>query len=190
VLLKVHFPKTCIENGREVTVTPYLAEYLDFAKRMANFNEFFFIFMPHPRFREFNKKYSKEAERLLAIVENQPNAYIDFSDDFKPSLLNADFIVIDRSAVAVDAAFSGAPILFLSNADYDEPIVPPLQPLFNSYYHGTGAADIVKFLDMCKLGEDPLKEQRLAAIEECIPYHDGLCSQRILDDIYFSMLEE
>ena len=54
VLWKVHFPKVALVNGKLELFTPDVEQYLEFTKYIENDTENFYIFMPHPRFLEFN----------------------------------------------------------------------------------------------------------------------------------------
>lgn len=191
VLFKVHFPKIINENGRIVLVTPDIREYIEFANHIEDFDDFFFVFMPHPRFKEFTEEPNimYQTEELLDILNSKDNVYIDNSDDYRPSLVNADYIIVDRSAVMVEAGTVGVPVLYMFNKNFYEPMTDAIKPLINSYYLGTEYKDIVKFIEMCRTGKDPKKEIRETALKKCIPYFDGKCSERIKNDLYESILK-
>ena len=192
VLWKVHFPKVILEMGKVVMVTPYIKEYIAFAKKLNQYNDLFFVFMPHPRFKEFNEDMTvrQELACLYSTLEKADNAYIDDRDDYRNSLLNADCIIVDRSAVMVEAGCVGVPVLYMYNPDYKEPMTNAVELLIESYYQGTTCEDIEKFINMFRKGEDPLKAQREAAFAECIPYFDGQCGERIKEDIVQSLEKE
>lgn len=185
VLWKLHFPKEIIEEGRTVTVTPDLSVYIDFAGRLREFREFFFIFMPHPRFlsAKTGPEQAGKIRKLFDTVSEQDNAFVDMRDDYRESLINADYIIIDRSAVMVEAGALGGPVLYMSNAEYYEPVTEAIRPLIDSYYQGTSAEDMVRFMERCREGWDPNREARQYAFKQCIPYFDGKCGERIRDDI-------
>ena len=90
----------------------------------------------------------------------------------------------------VESGSVGVPVLYMYNPDYKEPIAKAIEPLTDSYYQGTGCTDMIHFLNMCRKGEDPLKEDRKIAFTECIPYFDGKCGERIKEDIIESLNEE
>jgi CDP-glycerol glycerophosphotransferase (TagB/SpsB family) len=193
VVWHTHFAKVILDSGIEKQVTPYLEEYIEFAKKLADYkNELFFIFLPHPRFGDdaVNEANNKKSAKLLEIIGSAPNTYIDKANDYRPSLLNANAIITDRSALMIESAVVGVPVLYLENVDYSEPIFPPLVPLIESYYKGTGNCDIVKFLDMVCTGNDEKKSAREAALCKCIPYMDGKCAERIKNDILSSNFEQ
>ncbi len=192
VVWHVHFAKIILDSGVEKQVTPYLEEYIEFAEKLTQYeDDFFFIFLPHPRFGDdaINETSNQKSAKLLEIIGSATNVYIDWQDDYRPSLLNADAIVTDRSALMVESAVVGVPVLYLKNIDYDEPIFPPLVSLIESYYQGTGNNDIVKFLDMIRNGDDEKKLVRETALHRCIPM-DGKCTERIINDILFSNIEK
>lgn len=192
VLWKVHFPKVIPEDGQFVLVTPEITEYIQFAKMIDTFHDFFFIFMPHPRFQEFNEdpEVQQQIMDLMEIISEKKNVYIDDHDDYRPSLVNADYIIVDRSAVMIEAAVTGAPILYMTNDNFTEPTTRALLPLVDSYYHGTKCDDMLNFLEMCMEGNDPAKAMRDAAFKECIPFFDGKCGDRIKEDIVQSLQSE
>lgn len=185
VLWKVHFPKVIHERGKNIMVTPYIEEYIKFAKQLDKYQDLYFIFMPHPRFREFNEdaEVRQNIDILMKQIAEGNNVYIDEHDDYRNSLVNADCIIVDRSAVMVEAGSVGVPVMYMHNPDFNEPLTEAIKPLMASYYQGTSCKDMEDFLAMYENGEDSLKEKREQAFHECIPYFDGQCGKRIKEDI-------
>ena len=192
VLWKVHFPKVIKQLDETILVTPDIKEYIRFAESVESYSDLFFVFMPHPRFREFNADptVQQQTKELMEILGKMSNVYIDEADDYRPSLLNADCIIIDRSAVMIEAGAIGVPVLYMSNADYYEPMTAAVMPLVESYYQGNSAQDMKSFLERFQKGEDPNKEKREAAFRQCIPFFDGKCAERIKEDIVLSLEAE
>lgn len=192
ILWKVHFPKTAKVNGKKELFTPDINEYIEFANYIQMDAENFYIFMPHPRFLEFNedKGIQKQLTELMDKLKTIENVYIDNTDDYRNSLLNADAIIVDRSSVMVEAAAVGVPILFMSNREFKEPMTQAISPLINSYYQGDTCSDMIAFVQMVNKGADTEKEMREAMFNKCIPYFDGKCSERIRNDIYSSLIKE
>lgn len=192
VLWKLHFPKAYKKNGVETLVTPDFNVYIEFAKHLHDFKDLFFVFMPHPLFKETcgDATRQQQALKVFEIVETTDNVYVDTADDYRYSLFNADYIIIDRSAVMVEAAAVGVPILFMSNPNFLEPKPAAITPLIESYYQGTTVDDMLNYLDMCRMGNDPKKGEREMAFKMCIPYFDGKCGERIKEDIIGGLTEE
>jgi len=193
LLWKMHFPFIWqVDDGRDVQITPSLDEYVKFAEWIANCTDLYFVFRPHPYMvgGGANEIHKPQLARLMAILESTENVYIDYSDDYRNALLNADAIIIDRSALMVEAGITGVPILYMYNKDNTEKLTDAIVPLIQSYYQGTTAEDMVRFVEMFKLGKDPNKEQREKAFRECIPHTDGKCGIRIADDIANSLIAE
>lgn len=188
-LWKVHFPKIFEEDGKDIFVTPDVNEYIKFAEYVAEHKDIFFIFMPHPRFKEpvKNENLQQLAIKLMNTLENVDNVYIDTKDDYRYSLVNADFIIIDRSAVMVEAAATGVPVLYMVNTNFYEPVTKAIEPLMNSYEQGSKCEDMINFTEACIRGEDKNKELREDAFKECIPYFDGMAGERIKEDIINSL---
>jgi len=185
ILLKLHFPKKIVLNGKTVQITPYLDVYIDFFNKSENYKNFFFILMPHPLFLAgySDAKNQERAKNLLEKAGHLENVYIDNSDDYRNSLVNADAIVIDRSSIMVEAGITDVPVLYLYNSDFYEPLTPPVQKLIDGYYSGCKTEDILNFLDMFKRGEDSKRELRLKTFREVVPFLDGNCGERIKNDI-------
>ncbi len=191
VLWHIHFPKLIPQrDGKFRMVTPYLEEYEAFAKFVQNTSELFFIVQPHPKFLDCKEPLRERAMAILNLIKVFPNAYIDYKDDYRPSLLNADCIISDRSALMVEAGAVGVPVLFMHNSDYYEPLTEAVKPLVQSYYQGTSCSDMIAFVEQCKQNKDPKKEQREAAFKQCIPFFDGKCGKRIANDIVHSLEKE
>lgn len=185
VLWKVHFPKTVFEDGKEIFITPDLDEYVKFSEIIRNYPEFFFIFLPHPKFKDAkdNPEIETQVKKLFENLGNADNVWIDFADDYRNSLVAADYIMTDRSSVMIEAGLMQVPVLYLENPTYQEKMNRAVEPLMSSYYHGCKAGDMVDFLEMCKAGKDPQKENRIAKAKECLYAFDGHCTERIIDDL-------
>ena len=185
VLWKVHFPKEIMENGKTVMLTPSIEEYITFAKKIQEYQDLFFIFMPHPCFK--SKKMGAERKKnvctLFSILNHQENVFIDERDDYRETLVNADFIMIDRSAVMVEAGALNVPVLYLSNANYYEPLTKAIEPLIDTYYHGNNVDDMLHFLMMCKKGLDRKAFARKKAFQKCIPFFDDKSGIRIKENM-------
>lgn len=192
VLWKVHFPKWINELGKSVMVTPELEEYAKFAKVIRNYTDFFFIFMPHPKFFEYrnNAYVRKHIDEISSILSCCDNVWIDDREDYRESLVHADFIIVDRSAVMVEAGAINVPVLYVSNKEYNEPVTKAIEPLINSYYQANSCEKMVGFLEMCRNGKDPKREVREKAFHMCIPNYDGRCGMRIKEDIVNGVIEE
>ena len=188
-LWHLHFPKFIIQEGSApVMATPYLSEYLQFIKIIKSSRDFFFIAQIHPKFMDCEEGLRNQARKLIELLENLPNVYIDRNDDYRPCLVCADFIITDRSAIMVEGAAVGVPIQYMLNADYSEPLTEAVKPLVDSYVQGYTAADMASFVEDCRKGIDTQKEAREKAFRECIPYFDGHCGERIKDDIADSLM--
>ena len=192
-LWKVHFPKVFVENGIQHFATPDLNEYIAFANYIVSNHEIFYIFMPHPKFfnPDGNKnKIGQLIDELIYTLQDAENVYIDQADDYRNSLMNADFIIVDRSAVMIEAAAADVPVLYMSNEDYYEPLTAAVTSLVESYEQGQTYRDMVAFVQRCCEGLDIKHEERNAAFHQCIPYFDGECAERIKEDIIQSLETE
>ncbi len=181
VLWKLHFPKVFIENGVKKQATPDLDEYIKFLDYIKKAQDLFFIFMPHPKFADstIDAELLPKAQYLLNELQKIENVYIDMDDDYRASLVNAKAIIIDRSAIMVEAGVKNVPVLYMYNENYREPMIKPIQNLLDSYYQGTIADDMIRFCEKVRNGEDDNFEIRKKAFNKCVPYLDGKSAGRI-----------
>jgi len=192
LLWKMHFPTLKRDGGRYIKITPDLEEYIQFGEWVTSHQEFFFIFRPHPLMTGggTDETFKPQLEKLMSILESAANVYIDNTDDYRNALLNVSAIIIDRSALMVEAGIAGVPVLYMYNRDNTEKLTDAIVPLIQSYYQGTTAKDMIGFVEMFRSGKDPKKEKRKSAFLECVPYTDGKCGIRIADDIAESIINE
>lgn len=192
VLWKVHFPKIIFENGEKHLTTPDLSEYIKFAEELENQKDLFFVFMPHPKLFDENidEYIAEDINKLLSILEQKENVFIDMADDYRFSLLNSDYIMVDRSAVMIEAGAVGVPVLYMRNERFEEPMTAAVKPLVESYYQGSTCEDMITFLHMCRNKLDPKGRERQEKFKMCIPFFDGQCGERIKNDIAMAIYEE
>ena len=190
VLWKVHFPK----KFGSVQITPNIDEYLDFATKVSDYPDLFFVFMPHPLMHPKSEILSDESKykvsSLFSFLQGKSNVYIYTEADYRPALMRADAVIIDRSALMIEAALTGVPILYMHSSDNSEPLSPPIAPLIDSYYHGTSAIDICSFLQQFRNHQDPFKNKRIMAFRNCVTNCDGFSGRRIVSDMATSILSD
>ncbi|MBN1183733.1 MAG: CDP-glycerol glycerophosphotransferase family protein [Bacteroidales bacterium] len=198
VLWKVHFP-TLLENHVVLRknmrfITPYFEEYEKFINQIDAYSDLFFVFMPHPKFfsqiTEKSIYTAKHVNKLKDKLNSIENLCTYYEDDYRPVILGVDAVIVDRSAVMIEAAVNKKPILYMHNSDCIEPLTEVALNLVNSYYQGTGCDDMLNFLELIRKAEDPKKEERLRAIKEFIPNFDGNAGKRIKEDMIKSIQEE
>ena len=183
MLWHMHFPKKIIENGQKVMCTPELSEYSEYLEHIND--SLFYVVLPHPKFRE-----DLAGMRFIQEIEKRDNVYIDWDDDYRSAMYAADFMMTDRSSLMVEAAPLGIPILYMDNERWHEPMTKAIQPLLDSYYHGTGCKDMIEFTEQCIAGLDPKKEQREKSVSLCLNKCDGYAGKRIKNYIKEILLED
>lgn len=193
VVWKMHFPKMIYDGMKQLQVTPYLSEYLEFAKKIEEFEDVFFMVMPHPLFFSSSQSnnITETSMQLFEILRKKSNVYIDMSSDYRPSLYNADAIIVDRSALMVEAGLCKVPVLYMHNEDYEEPLTNAVKCLVDTYEQGTHAVDMMLFVEQLTkngLQDSVLKRQKV--IDETMPFLDGYCGKRIVADIKMGIEKE
>ena len=187
----VHFPKLVPQpDGTELMSTPGLKIYLAFAKYILKRDDIFTVLLPHPKFLDGEGSLGKYAKEIVELISASDNGFVDWADDYRSTLLHSDIFITDRSALMIEVATTGVPILYMYNDSYYEPLTAAIQPLMDSYYHGTSLEDMTQFVEQCMRGEDPKKELREAAFQQCIPYFDGHSGERIKDHIVDAIMTE
>lgn len=186
VVWKMHFPKRIYEGICQLQVTPQLSEYIRFAGMLASFGDLFFVVMPHPLFfsETMPDDLVREARELFRILDTVPNTVTDLSADYRRSLYHADAIITDRSALMVEAGLCGVPVLYMENREYREPLTEAVRCITDAYMHGSTAEDMAAFVERFRTGA--LREharRQDAAVRAAVPFLDGLCGRRILEDV-------
>lgn len=192
VLWKIHFPKHIYQNGEKVLVTPDLGEYERLETMLSKYHQLFFIVMPHPVFDSptIDAGLREQAGRLFEKLENHENVYIDKSADYRNSLYHSDAVIIDRSALMVESAIVGVPILYMTNAEYEEPLTAPVEALVSTYRKGNSTEDVLAFLDDLLLGNSISNYETANVLGQILPYQDGKNGFRIKEDLVSSLKNE
>lgn len=198
VLWKMHFSKKAVEDGKIVQITPELDEYIFFAENAGKYEDMFFVVMMHPKMLygtvgsdvKGDSSLKIKTDRLLSVVRTKKNMYLDISADYRNSLYHADAVIMDRSAVMLEAAIIGKPILLMTNQHYKEKWTEGIRQVAETFSHGSTAEDMEGFLEKLRQGEQPGPERTKTVLEQYFPYFDGLCGCRIKETIKKELWEE
>lgn len=191
ILWKMHFPKIIYDNHQKKQVTPYIKEYLKFSGQIESYNNLFFVVMPHPMFFSptINAELSGNARKLFEQLRRKKNVYIDKRADYRSSLYHADAVIVDRSAVMVEAGFLDIPILYMKNPDYKEPLTKAVKVLVDAYEQGTSCVDIERFLKkFCNHALEPVIDRIKKARLQVLSSEPGMSGNKILADIKSGIL--
>lgn len=198
ILWKMHFPKKISADGTVRQITPDLDEYIRFAKELDKYRDLFFIVMPHPKMLygmvesdiKGDISLKNKADELLYIIQTKDNAAVDSSDDYRNSLYHADVIIMDRSAVMIEAAMTGKPVLLMRNSEYQEKWTNGVRQVADAFVQGSRAEDMEQFLEAVRM-ENCLEQKKAEkALEQFFPYHGGLCGWQIKELIKRELAQE
>lgn len=197
VVWKMHFPKKICENGKIYQITPYIKEYIDFAKKIDDYEDLFFVVMAHPKMlrgvvasdTQGDDMLMQQVRELLTIVADKENVYIDSADDYRNTLYHADAIIMDRSAVMIEAAMLNVPVLFMKNKDYSEKMTIPVDAVVQSFEQGNLCMDMERFISGIRSNIDKNSQVRNVAVKNNFPFMDGKCGDRIKEDIIIGINE-
>ncbi len=198
VLWKMHFAKKTVEVGEIVQITPELDEYIAFAENAEKYEDLFFVVMMHPKMLygtvgsdvKGDSSLKIKTDRLISIIRTKKNMYLDISVDYRNSLYHADAVIMDRSAVMMEAAMTGKPILLMTNDTYKEKWIEGVRQVKETLEQGSTAKDMEGFLEKLRHGELPDIKWTKAALNQYFPYGDGLCGFRIKEAIKKGLREE
>jgi len=192
ILLKLHFPKLIYDGNERKQVTPDIMEYRKLMADSDDYKNIYWIIMPHPMFfsETIDSELSKQALHFLKEQEGKENVYVDRSEDYRISLYNADAIIIDRSAVMVEAGFMGVPVMYMTNKEYNEPLTSGIKNLVDSYEQGSSYEDMKQFADKISSDLFTVCTERInEAKEKLFPFEFGKCGENILNDIKSGICE-
>lgn len=198
VLWKMHFPKKTVEDGKIVQITPELDEYIVFAENAERYEDLFFVVMMHPKMLygmvgsdvRGDSSLRVKADRLLSIIRTKKNMYLDTACDYRNSLYHADAIMMDRSAVMIEAAMTGKPVLLMTNSAYKEKWMEGVRQVAETFIQGSTARDMEHFLERLRQGKLSNPEQTKKVLNDYFPYGDGLCGFRIKEAMKKELWEE
>lgn len=198
IVWKMHFPKKVKENGNIYQITPYLEEYIEFAKKLEEYGELFFVILAHPKMlrgivasdMQGDDTLMVQVEELLNIISSKNNTYIDENDDYRNSFYHADAIILDRSAVMIEASMLDVPVLLMKNQDYSEEMTIPVENVVSTFDQGTTSDDMFRFVESFMRGRDDKQEEREQAVRDNFPYSDGSSGKRIMEDIAANINED
>lgn len=198
IVWKMHFPKKNNVNGKTVLITPEPDEYIEFAKNMGEHDDLFFIVMAHPKMlhgmvnsdTKGDGSLTDKARKLIQIIKKYENVCLDMSDDYRNSLYHADAIIMDRSAVVIEAAMTGKPVLMMQNADYKERWTDGVKQVAETFTQGCTATDMEHFINDVRHTKGKGQSETQAALDTYFPYYDGACGYRIKELIKREIKEE
>lgn len=191
VLWKMHFPKKISVAGKVVQITPQLDEYIRFAQELEQYRDIFFIVMPHPKMLygmvgsdiKGDTSLWEKVQELFHIIRGKENTVIDVSDDYRNTLYHVDAIILDRSAVMIEAAMTGKPVLLMKNRVYQEKWTKGVRQVADTFSQGYTTSDMERFVNILQERVLWQKESRDEVLEAYFPYRDGRCGCRIIETI-------
>ncbi len=193
VVWKMHFPKLIYEGLTRRQVTPDLKEYWKFSQVIDEYQDLLFVVLPHPMFftHTIQKELAEEAKRLMASLAERSNVWINRDADYREALRHAEAVIVDRSALMVEAGLLEVPVLYMKNSGYEESLTKAVKPLAESFAQGTTAKDMKVFIeDFRNRRLSSLTDRIKRAREQVVPYNDGKCGRRILEDMKAGVREE
>jgi len=123
----------------------------------------FFIMRPHPLMMgalvNSGALSEAQAEQLRQRIDNAENILWDTNPGYHEAFDAADAIITDGTTFSIEFLYTKKPIL-LTPRNMEGFFL--YQEMLDSYYVVNDVQDIANFMQMVLMGEDPLKEKRLA----------------------------
>ena len=127
-------------------------------------------------------------EQWLDWLRGMPNVVLDSDPHYYPLFKRSDAMISDTSSFLFEYLPTGKPVCYLDN-----PAGPGLNEegtLVDRYYRAADVDGVAAFLEQVRSGHDPMREQRVAAIDEYLYRVDGGAGARIRDHIHAAIVAE
>ena len=138
----------------------------------------------------FDENKSKISQDLVKCLNKCKDVFVFKDDDYREPLYAADAFICDRSSLAFEIAYLNKPTLFLENKDYREKYVEEFEELFNAYEKGYTFEDVDDFVTKVIKEEIKVSDDLPNALSRCINQIDGKAAERIVNDLYDSVVNE
>ncbi|MBR1702201.1 MAG: CDP-glycerol glycerophosphotransferase family protein [Lachnospiraceae bacterium] len=144
----------------------YKDKLLEYCADNSNFQ---LIFRPHPQaFLEWEAtgELSKDdADIYKRKYENCSNARIDWEKDYLNTFDEVDCFITDMTSLMAEYLLTGKPIIYCHRVDL---FTEAGRKMAEGYYWVYNFEELEQTLAMLQKGEDPLKEKRIAIVEDMI----------------------
>ena len=147
--------------------------FFDYKDYFLNFTkvhpEVDFLFRPHPlSFHNFLKSgelSQAEYDDMILTYNQSPNAKIDFSNDYRNTVLTTDIFVSDMSSILYEFFMTGKPVIYTHRVDGFNDFASKLAV---GFYWVRNQNELNEKLLMLLHGDDPLKPIRQKLIKELL----------------------
>lgn len=143
------------------------------------------IWRPHPLLRNtiisMRPENLKQFDDLLSLVGEAENAVLDFEEEYKHAFLYSDAMISDYSSLVLLYTYTGKPTYLLKGtAKNRQKIV--FCDYFSNYFKQDGLS-IEDYIENVCHGIDPQKDERLHYARASVANADGICGEKILEQI-------
>jgi hypothetical protein len=152
-----------------------------------------FLFRPHPlslqNFLKTGELSQADYDKLIKEYDQLQNGKIDFSGDYKDTILSADILISDMSSILYEFFMTGKPIIYTHRVNSFNSFASKLA---TGFYWVKNQTELNATLHMLLEGNDPLKAVRQALIKELLLTTPNGAAELIKDTIkknYFNIPE-
>ena len=161
----------------------YYQVLLEFARKNPDFD---FLFRPHPlalqHFQQTGEMTAQEAAEFTAQCEALPNVSLDKEKEYAATFWGTDVMISDISGMIPEYFVTGKPLIYCASNMILTPEASTAKILSASYVVHN-ADQLRGCLKMLKAGIDPLKEKRLAVVQELYSEEFGTPAARITEHL-------
>lgn len=147
------------------------SHFFDYSDRLLEYingqEHYRLVIRPHPLMFENYIKHGLMSEQdVLAykeVMKNNGKFSLDEKPSYDDAFDTANVLVADCSSVIIEFFLRGKPIIYCGNR---EELATQIGDVTKTFYYVNGWEQLKKVLDDLKDGIDPLKEERLVAVEQ------------------------
>lgn len=152
----------------------YIDKIFDLLIDNPNYN---FVFRPHPyaidNYVKEGLLSNKKRDEYLAKIRNSDNSIYDKDDFYLKTFDKCDIMITDISSIVPEALLLYKPIIFCHNLNVEILNDFAKKCCEEAFYNAYNFDDILKYVNMIKDGNDPIKEKRESFIDSFVSSQKG-----------------
>ena len=152
----------------------YIDKMFDLLIDNPNYN---FVFRPHPyaidNYVKEGLLSNKKRDEYLAKIRNSDNSIYDKDDFYLKTFDKCDIMITDISSIVPEALLLYKPIIFCHNLNVEILNDFAKKCCEEAFYNAYNFYDILKYVNMIKDGNDPIKEKRERFIDSFVSSQKG-----------------
>lgn len=170
----------------------FLRYYKSFLELMKANNMTDFVVRPHPMmFENFIKTgelSAAEEQMFKSTIDEMPNAYLDYSQEYSATLWESTFLISDYSSLVVQYFTTCKPIIYCITENPQLKYTTMFQKILDTNYVATSFDEIVTLYEQLSKGVDPKKKLRIELCNKLFGESGENSSHDIVNTIWMDSL--